>query len=207
MKRYKKHFNLEVKAESKTELLEAVGKHFATMPVHETQVAIQFYHFIHTLRNKRLNGAIPSTSIPTMTTTASGCVDINLFTKTQASLSTSSASGKCGHNGVVVVPLGTTAVVASSSSGHGKLGVGVTTASPLVKSIGAGGNGNGNGNGNAGAGGVMTNGANVGHLTTGVSSGRTDMVASNSNAVQTSKHVASTDSEPPPATVTSASAR
>lgn len=54
LKRYKKHFNLDVKAESKTELLEAVGKHFATMPVEESEVALQFYNFVRSRNNKRV---------------------------------------------------------------------------------------------------------------------------------------------------------
>lgn len=53
LKRYKKHFNLDVKADSKTELLEAVGRHFAQMPVREADVAVEFYNFIRGVRLKR----------------------------------------------------------------------------------------------------------------------------------------------------------
>lgn len=56
LKRYKKHFNLDVKAESKTELLEAVGKHFATMPVSEEEVALQFANFLRS-RKQRIGAA------------------------------------------------------------------------------------------------------------------------------------------------------
>ncbi|CAN8073447.1 unnamed protein product, partial [Agarophyton chilense] len=45
LKRYKKHFKLDVKADSKTELLEAVGRHFAQMPVREVDVARDFHTF------------------------------------------------------------------------------------------------------------------------------------------------------------------
>ena len=53
LKRYKKHFNLDVKADSKTELLEAVGRHFAAMPVREADVALEFHNFARSLRAKR----------------------------------------------------------------------------------------------------------------------------------------------------------
>lgn len=53
LKRYKKHFNLDVKADSKTELLEAVGRHFATMPVREADVAMEFHNFARSMRGKR----------------------------------------------------------------------------------------------------------------------------------------------------------
>lgn len=60
LKRYKKHFNLDVKADSKTELLEAVGRHFATMPVREADVALDFYNFLRNLRGKRSTSSDPS---------------------------------------------------------------------------------------------------------------------------------------------------
>lgn len=53
LRRYKKHFNLEVKADSKTELLEAVGRHFAEMPVSETEVALSFLSYAKSIRGKR----------------------------------------------------------------------------------------------------------------------------------------------------------
>lgn len=53
LKRYKKHFNLDVKADSKTELLEAVGRHFAQMPVREADVALEFHNYARSLRGKR----------------------------------------------------------------------------------------------------------------------------------------------------------
>lgn len=60
LKRYKKHFNLDVKADSKTELLEAVARHFAQMPVSETDVALEFYNFLRNLRGKRVPNSDPS---------------------------------------------------------------------------------------------------------------------------------------------------
>lgn len=65
LKRYKKHFNLDVKADSKTELLEAVGRHFATMPVREADVALEFHNFARSERGKRSLAAEPSIDPPT----------------------------------------------------------------------------------------------------------------------------------------------
>eukprot|EP00177_Eucheuma_denticulatum_P005080 GFKZ01009260.1.p4 GENE.GFKZ01009260.1~~GFKZ01009260.1.p4 ORF type:complete len:128 (-),score=1.19 GFKZ01009260.1:339-698(-) len=64
LKRYKKHFNLDVKADSKTELLEAVGRHFATMPVREADVALEFHNYARSIRGKRSLGAESSVDPP-----------------------------------------------------------------------------------------------------------------------------------------------
>lgn len=56
LKRYKKHFKLECKAESKTDLVEVVMRHFATMPVKEEAVAIDFHNFARALRGRRAAG-------------------------------------------------------------------------------------------------------------------------------------------------------
>lgn len=53
LKRYKRHFKLDVKADSKTELLEAVVRHFAQMPVREADVAIEFHNFAKSVKGKR----------------------------------------------------------------------------------------------------------------------------------------------------------
>ncbi|PXF40904.1 Histone deacetylase complex subunit SAP30 [Gracilariopsis chorda] len=58
LKRYKKHFKLDVKADSKSELLEAVGRHFAQMPVREVDVARDFHSFWRLRAGRRV--AVPS---------------------------------------------------------------------------------------------------------------------------------------------------
>lgn len=65
LKRYKRHFNLDVKADSKTELLEAVGRHFATMPVREADVALEFHNYARSVRGKRSLAADSSIDAPT----------------------------------------------------------------------------------------------------------------------------------------------
>lgn len=65
LKKYKKHFKLDVKADSKMELLDAVVRHFATMPVREADVALEFHNFARSRAGKRtLVGADSDAVVP-----------------------------------------------------------------------------------------------------------------------------------------------
>lgn len=52
LKRYKKHFKLDVKADSKGELLAAVSTHFHAMAVREADVALEFHEFARRAHRK-----------------------------------------------------------------------------------------------------------------------------------------------------------
>lgn len=53
LKKYKRHFNLDCKADSKSELLAAVMAHFSSMMVKEADVALAFHNFARSVRGRR----------------------------------------------------------------------------------------------------------------------------------------------------------
>lgn len=67
LKKYKRHFNLDCKADSKSELLAAVMAHFSSMMVKEADVALAFHNFARSVRGRRTlaGDAPPPTLAPT----------------------------------------------------------------------------------------------------------------------------------------------